>query len=209
MLGSDLDPIDPAKDTPRARAERNARLNAAGWGIFFIPVFGFILLFVIYPGFVAVVAGTILIMSEVVDAWRPSMVNDNTDFAIILSPAVILGFIAIRLEQRLGARSGVYRFLRHLVRVVMLGAVVNWGARTEMGLPEAFDPLTLVADVLSRPKLALITIIPMLLYHLILIKWQQVREFWHGVLRFFYLRSTSLGESYGSRNMFGFEKVAE
>jgi hypothetical protein len=207
MSTSEL-PGQASHETPHEHRKRIDRQNASGMGIFFMPVFGAVLVFLLYPLFAVVFIGTVAGIQLATGAINSGTDTDLAHWAVILLPALIAGAVALRIEQRLGARFTGYRVARHLVRLLIIGLIVNRAARTEMGMPDEWNPLALVADTFSRLDLGLITVVPMLIVHLMLVKWQPVREFWHGCLAFFFLRSTALEESYERRTVLGTHRDA-
>ncbi len=93
-----------------------------------------------------------------------------------VAAAVVLWNLS-RLEHLL-ARSDLYRILRHLVRLPLLGLATVIALESAEGLP--YDPtMPGVKRILSTPTNLVIVVGVMIASHFILWNWKWAREFWH------------------------------
>jgi hypothetical protein len=93
-----------------------------------------------------------------------------------IAAAVVLWNVS-RLEHVL-ARTGLYRVLRHLVRLPLVGLATVVALESAQGLP--YDPtMQGVRRVLNTPANLVIVVGVMIASHFILWNWKWARGFWH------------------------------
>ncbi len=112
-------------------------------------------------------------------------------YAVVLGcgAALVALWSASRLEEVL-ARYSVYRIVRHVVRIPLLGMAAVVGIEKAQGLP--YDPtLTGITAILRAPVNLAIVIGFMIAWHFILWNWNGARAFWHRRLAGARLRSSA------------------
>lgn len=110
-------------------------------------------------------------------------------YAVVLGcgAALVALWSASRFEQVL-ARHSLYRIVRHVVRLPLLGMAAVVAIRKAHGLP--YDPtLTGITPILKTPANLAIVIGVMIAFHFILWNWKGARDFWHRRLAGARLRS--------------------
>jgi hypothetical protein len=110
-------------------------------------------------------------------------------YAVVLGcgAALVALWSASRLEQVL-ARHSLYRIIRHVARLPLLGMAAVVAIQKAHGLP--YDPtLTGITPILETPANVAIVIGVMIAFHFILWNWKGARDFWHRRLAGARLRS--------------------
>ena len=126
--------------------------------------------------------------------------EDAGDVPLALALALGAGVIAlmIRIEGRL-AKSAQYRAARHVVRMVLLGllAVPVIYTRIDASAPYVWAVVTspsAIVEFFSTPSNAAIWLAAMVGVHVLLVKGEPVRRFWHQRLKWIGLGQATGGQ---------------
>lgn len=139
----------------------------------------------LYPLAAGAAAATFLVLLAVIHKFTPSA-GPTTDVAQMISAilflasvvaVIVLLYTVSRWEHRL-ARSPLYRYPRHLVRLPLLGLLAVWSI-TDRNPLLLTNPLSQV-----RSENAEIFVGAIVIWQLLLWKGTPVRRVWHSVLRY-------------------------
>ena len=142
----------------------------------------------LYPLAAGAAAATFASLLFFLNKIVPSSARPS-EFASVLGAILFLGsvlvsivllYILSRWEHRL-ARSPLYRYPRHLLRLLLLGILAVWSITEQ--------PPFLYRN---RPEHVKIFLVAVVIWHLLLWKAAPLRRFWHGALRYSGLRPGDL-----------------
>ena len=166
--------------------------GGGGIGLLLAPFLLALLSILLYPLAAAATLGTWWAMERVADV-RVGRANHWPYVATIAAPTLVVLWLSMRIDQRLGTFR-LYRWTRHVARLLFLGALCNLAMRHEMHLSENASVEQAVRDTFANGPIALYTFGAMAVLHLFLWRATGMRRTWHGWLRALRMRSATLDD---------------
>jgi hypothetical protein len=179
-------PNTPPAFTPNVEGAGNAA------GALLAPFLVVLLALFFYPLTSAFVLATWFFMERFADA-TVGRANFKLYVAIIAIPTLVVAWILMRTDQRLGEWRP-YRWTRHAARCLIVGIMFNLGTRAAMNLPQNPTVGRFVSDTFSNGTLLIATLGAMIVAHLFFWLATGMRSNWHRWLRILRLRSARFND---------------
>ena len=176
---------DAAPFTPNAQASSGGCgcAIAVGVALFFVPIFA-----CLYP----VPAAAAVAAYYASDGFLRASASLNSDsrLPITLFAGAVAFWIVSRLEFQLATRVPLYRMVRHVVRVLLIGAFITVAVMNDRGRAGVPTSVAQFRVLFSSPAYLGVLVFWSAVAHLILTKAARFREQWGAWLEVFRLRRT-------------------
>jgi hypothetical protein len=183
----------PTGAPPSGGAEYSPTATGGGGGcgcgiallvaIFFVPIFG-----CLYPLPAAAAVAAYYGVDALLRAG--ASLSDDYRLPLTLGAGAVAFWIASRLEFRLAARAPLYRAVRHVVRVLLIGGFITVAVMNDRGRDGVPTSIAKFEELFSNPRYLIVLVFWSVVAHLILTKATGFREKWGLWMEVFRLRRT-------------------
>ena len=151
--------------------------------LFAVPIFG-----CLYPVPAAAAVATYYTADALLRG--AASLNSDSRLPITLFAGAVAFWIVSRLEFRLATRVPLYRMVRHVVRVLLIGVFITVAVMNDRGRDGVPTSVAKFQELFSNRRYLIVLAVWSVVAHLILTKASRFREQWGAWLEVFRLRRT-------------------